>query len=289
MVKVNTIQVQGIDISIYTDGERDYISLTDIIKAKDGEFFISDWLRNANTLEYLGAWEAMHNPNFNYGEFAIIRSNSGVNSYKISTKEWTEKTNAIGLKAKTGRYGGTYAHKDIAFHFCMWISPTFQLYVVKEFQRLKEIESNQLEQEWEVKRIVAKANYALHTDAIKEYIVPNEPIEERLIYSTEADMINVALFGCTASQWRHANPSLALSGRNIRDYASISELAVLSNLESLNSILIKQNLSREHRFDTLKQVASEQLKGLETNNSIRAIKRTHKGVLYEAQKNNKEE
>lgn len=287
MVKVNTIQVQGFDISIYNDGGRDYISLTDIIEAKDGGFFISDWLRNSNTLEYLGAWESMHNPNFNYSEFAIIRNASGVNSYKISVKEWVGKTNAIGIKAKAGRYGGTYAHKDIAFHFCMWISPTFQLYVVKEFQRLKEIEANQHEQEWGVKRIMAKANYSLHTDAIKENIIPNETKEERFVYATEADMINVALFGCTASEWRAANPSLALGGENIRDTASIAELTVLSNLESLNSILIKQNMDRKNRFDMLRRVAQEQLEGLKSNDSIRGMKRVYKGALYEADKKEK--
>ena len=167
MTKTSIMTVQGIDIALTTINDEDYISLTDIIKAKDGDFFISDWLRNRNTLEYLGAWESMFNPDFNYGEFAIIKSKAGLNNFKISIKEWHEKTNAIGIVARAGRYGGTYAHKDIAFNFCMWISPVFQLYVVREYQRLVELERSELALSWNVKRLLSKANYHIHTDAIK--------------------------------------------------------------------------------------------------------------------------
>lgn len=172
------MKVNNIDISIYSDGNKDYISLTDMIKAKDGEFFISDWLRNTNTLDYIGAWEVMNNPNFNYGEFAIIRSKAGSNSFKISIKELVEKTNAINIKAKTDRYGGTCAHSDIAFNFGMWISPVFQLYIVKEYQRLKSIETDQHGLEWNVRRVLSKANYQVHTEAIKNHIVPKSGYAE---------------------------------------------------------------------------------------------------------------
>ena len=215
--------VQGIDIALTTINDEDYISLTNIIKAKDGDFFISDWLRNRNTLEYLGAWESMFNPDFNYGEFAIIKSKAGLNNFKISIKEWHEKTNAIGIVARAGRYGGTYAHKDIAFNFCMWISPVFQLYVVREYQRLVELERSELALSWNVKRLLSKANYHIHTDAIKHNLIPAEitKAQASIIYANEADVLNVAMFGMTAKQWRDANPDLK---GNIRDYASINEL-----------------------------------------------------------------
>ena len=172
VAKFSILKVKGIDIAMTKVNESDFISLTDMIKAKDGDFFISDWLRNRNTLEYLAAWESLNNPSFNYGEFAIIKDKSGLNNFKISVKEWVARTGAIGLTAKTGRYGGTYAHTDIAFNFGMWISPIFQLYIVKEYQRLKEIESNQYNLEWNVKRLLSKANYRIHTDAIDKYMIP---------------------------------------------------------------------------------------------------------------------
>lgn len=225
--KKGTLIVQDIEIALTTIRNEDYICLTDMMKAKDGDFFISDWLRNANTLEYLGAWEALHNPNFNYGEFATIRAKSGVNSYKISVKEWIEKTNAIGITAKAGRYGGTFAHKDVAFNFGMWISPVFQLYIVQEYQRLKQIETNQYGLEWDVKRVLSKANYQIHTDAIKNYIIPQKiyPTDkEWLAYTDEADLLNLAAFDSTAKHWREANPERAAKGENIRDMARLQQI-----------------------------------------------------------------
>ena len=264
------ITVQSTEISVLIGkNDNDYISLTDMIKAKDGDFFISDWLRNRNTLEYIGTWEMMYNPNFNYGEFATIKEKAGLNNFKISVKELVMRTNAICLTAKTGRYGGTYAHKDIAFHFGMWISPTFQLYIVKEYQRLKEQESNPLSLEWNAKRILSKTNYTLHTDAIKNVIIPKmdiKDIKQGIIYATEADMLNIILFGCKAKEWAQANPNLASKGMNIRETASINQLVVLSNMESANSEMIKQGVPRKQRFEILHKMAKEQLKVLDTNN-----------------------
>ena len=229
MAKNKTINVEGTEITIMQSNESDYISLTDMLKAKDGDFFISDWLRNRNTVEFLGVWEKIYNPNFNYGEFAIIRNQAGLNNYKVSVKEWVEKTKAIGLKATTGRYGGTYAHSDIAFEFGMWISAEFKIYLIKEFQRLKNEENDRLKLEWSLQRTLAKVNYRIHTDAIKENLIPDEltPQQISLIYANEADLLNVALFGMTSKQWRENN--LTLKG-NIRDYATIEHLVVLSNL-----------------------------------------------------------
>src|SRR3989339_2221053 len=199
MPKNKTISVKGTKITIIKQGnsDYDYISLTDMIKAKDGDFFISDWLRNRNTVEFLGIWERVYNPAFNYGEFAIIKSQAGLNSFKISAKEWVQKTNAIGLKATAGRYGGTYAHKDIAFEFGMWINPKFKLYLIKEFQRLKEEEKSRIESGWDVKRMLAKVNYRIHTDAIKGHLIPQKisPKTSSHIYANEGDILNVALFG----------------------------------------------------------------------------------------------
>ena len=272
--KTSTITVHGVNISVAVIGEEDYISLTDMIRANDGDFFITDWLRNKNTLEYIGAWEAMYNPNFNYGEFAIIKNRAGLNSFKISVKEWVDKTNAIGLQAKTGRYGGTYAHKDIAFNFGMWISPIFQLYIVKEYQRLKEIENNQYNLEWNVKRVISKANYKIHTDAIKTNIVPNLPRwQADWIYADEADMLNIIMFNSTAKQWRETHPDRASKGENIRDVASINELTVLSNLESLNAMLIKQGVNKQERFETLSKIANEQKQLLSNFDYIKSVKR----------------
>src|SRR3989339_1415604 len=203
--KKTIIEVQGTEITIISHKQEDFISLTDMLKAKDGDFFISDWLRNRNTVEFLGIWERVHNPDFNYGEFATIRSQAGLNSYKISVKEWVHKTLAIGLKATAGRYGGTYAHKDIAFEFGMWISAEFKIYLIKEFQRLKEEEFKQLG--WDIRRNLTKINYRIHTDAIKENLIPKEITKEQVnqIYASEADVLNVALFGMTAKEWRENN------------------------------------------------------------------------------------
>src|SRR3989344_6481799 len=201
-MKNKRLIVRGIEITLISEQNSDYISLTDMLKAKDGDFFISDWLRNRNTVEFLGIWESVHNPNFNYGEFAIIKSQTGLNSYKLSVKEWVEKTKAIGLKATAGRYGGTYAHKDIAFEFGMWISAEFKIYLIKEFQRLKTEEGQRKSLDWDIKRNLVKINYRIHTDAIKKYLIPEKisRSEENLIYATEADILNLALFGLTARE-----------------------------------------------------------------------------------------
>ena len=232
---MKTITVKNIQIEVIQKNNTEFISLTDMLKAKDGDFFISDWLRNRNTVEYLGIWESINNPSFNYGEFAIIKSQVGLNSYKISVKDWVEKTDAVGIKATTGRYGGTYAHPDIAFEFGMWISPEFKIYLIKEFQRLKEDESNRLNLEWNFQRTLAKVNYHIHTDAIKQNIIPQliDKSKSNFVYASEADLLNVALFGITAKQWREQNPNFE---GNIRDEATIEQLVVLSNLESLNSV-----------------------------------------------------
>ena len=250
------------EITILKVDDEDYISLTDMLKAKDGDFFISDWLRNRNTIEYLGIWEKIHNPDFNYGEFAIITSKAGLNSYKLSAKEWSEKTNAIGLIAKAGRYGGTYAHKDIAFEFGMWISAEFKIYLIKEFQRLKEEEQKQLG--WDIRRNLTKLNYKIHTDAIKQNLIPKEltPAQINFVYASEADILNVALFGMTAKEWRESNPKL---DGNIRDYADVNQLVCLANMESLNAHFIEEKLSQSVRLQKLNQLAINQMRILNTN------------------------
>ena len=257
---MNTINVKDTEITVSRINNEDYLCLTDMLKAKDGDFFITDWLRNRNTLEYIGIWEQVYNPNFNYGEFAIIKSQSGLNSFKISVKEFVEKTNAISIQAKAGRYGGTYAHKDIAFEFAMWISPEFKIYIVKEFQRLKEEEQKQLG--WSAKRELAKINYRIHTDAIKQNLIPSEitSAQKSFIYADEADMLNVAMFGITAKQWKEANPQLK---GNIRDYATINQLICLSNMENLNAVFINDGLPQSERLEKLNKIAIQQMKILE--------------------------
>jgi hypothetical protein len=251
--------IKDTEITIIQINENDYISLTDMLRAKDGDFFISDWLRNRNTLEYIGIWEKLYNPDFNYGEFAIIRNQAGLNSFKISIKEFVEKTNAISLQAKAGRYGGTYAHKDIAFEFGMWISPEFKIYLVREFQRLKEEEQKLIG--WSAKRELAKINYHIHTDAIKQNLIPAAltPAQTSIVYANEADVLNVAMFGITAKQWREANPELK---GNIRDYATINELICLSNMENLNAVFINENIPQTERLIKLNQIAIQQMKVL---------------------------
>jgi hypothetical protein len=262
------IEVKGTEITVITINNEDYISLTDMLKAKDGDFFISDWLRNRNTVEFLGIWERIYNPNFNYGEFAIIRNQAGLNSYKISVKEWVAKTNAIGLKATAGRYGGTYAHKDIAFEFGMWISAEFKIYLIKEFQRLKDQELKQLG--WDIRRNLTKINYRIHTDAIRENLIPPEvtKAQANLVYASEADVLNMALFGITAKDWRDANSD---KKGNIRDYADVSQLVCLSNLENLNAIFIKDNMPQGERLVRLNQIAIHQMKLLTEDTGIKKL------------------
>jgi len=265
MAKIN---VQGTEITVLTVEDEDYISLTDMLKAKDGDFFISDWLRNRNTVEFLGIWEKIHNPDFNYGEFATIRNQAGLHSYKISVKEWVEKTGSIGLRAKAGRYGGTYAHKDIAFEFGMWISAEFKIYLIKEFQRLKEKERESLD--WDMRRNLAKINYRIHTDAIKENLIPPElsKVQINFVYATEADVLNMALFGITAKEWRDTNPD---KKGNIRDYAEISQLVCLSNLENLNAHFINEGISQTERLARLNQIAIHQMKLLTEEKGVKKL------------------
>ena len=263
------MKVLDTDITVVNVNNEDYICLTDMIKAKDGDFFVTDWLRNRNTLEYLGIWERVNNPTFNCGEFATIKSQSGLNRFKISVKEYVDKTGAVGLIAKAGRYGGTYAHKDIAFEFAMWISPEFKIYLIKEFQRLKADEQKQIG--WTAKRELSKINYRIHTDAIQHHLIPEEvtPQQASIIYAEEADVLNVALFGMTAGQWRESNPDLK---GNIRDYATINELICLSNMESINSVLIKDGISQGERLVKLNQIAIQQMLVLEGDNTRHLLK-----------------
>ena len=254
------VTVKDTEITVVKIKDEDYLCLTDMLKAKDGDFFITDWLRNRNTLEYIGIWEKVYNPSFNYGEFAIIKSQAGLNSFKISVKEFVEKTNAISIQAKAGRYGGTYAHKDIAFEFAMWISPEFKIYIVREFQRLKAEEQKLLG--WSAKRELAKINYRIHTDAIKQNLIPPElsPAQKSFVYADEADMLNVAMFGMTAKQWREANQDLK---GNIRDYATINQLICLSNMENLNAVFINDGMPQSERLEKLNKIAIQQMKVLE--------------------------
>ncbi|MDO8753462.1 MAG: KilA-N domain-containing protein [Anaerolineales bacterium] len=264
------IEVKGSEITVISKNGQDYISLTDMLKAKDGDFFISDWLRNRNTVEFLGIWETVYNPDFNYGEFATIKSQAGLNSYKISVKEWVEKTNAIGLQATAGRYGGTYAHKDIAFEFGMWISAEFKIYLIKEFQRLKDEESSSKALEWNLQRTLAKVNYKIHTDAIKERLIPPRltKVQTSIIYASEADLLNVALFGITAAQWRQDYPDQT---GNMRDTATLEQLVVLSNLESINAVLIHQGLAAPVRLEQLNAIAITQMRSLVGLDSIKQL------------------
>ncbi|MBR1526279.1 MAG: KilA-N domain-containing protein [Prevotella sp.] len=277
MVKTSILKVQGIEIAITTQSEEDFICLTDMARYKDNEpsSVIGNWIRNRNTMEYLGTWEILHNPNFKPLEFEGFMKEAGLNRFTLSPQKWINSTNAVGLISRSGKHGGTYAHKDIAFNFGMWLSPVFQLYIVKEYQRLKEIESNQYNLEWNVKRVLSKANYTIHTDAIKQYVIPNKAKgqKDEYIYASEADMLNLIMFGCTAKTWREYNPGRVLNGENIRDMASINDLAILSNLESLNAILMKQGLDRESRYKVLKETAAQQRAHLEQYDYIKSLKK----------------
>ena len=261
------ITVKDTEVSVIKVQNEDYISLTDMLKAKEGEFFFSNWLRNRNTIEFLGIWEKLNNPDFNYVEFDIIKTVAGLNNFRLSAKEWMERTNAIGIVSRAGRYGGTYAHKDIAFEFAMWISPEFKVYLIHEFQRLKSIE--EAKQGWNAKRELAKINYHIHTSAVSRNLIPDRVTVDQLryMYASEADILNVALFGMTASEWRNANPEM--SG-NIRDQASINELICLSNMESMNSVKINEGLSQSDRLSRLNEMAIFQMEIL-TNNHNRNI------------------
>lgn len=268
--KIRSLIVQGTTIALSGRGDHEYISLTDMLRAKDGDFFIADWLRNRNTVEFLGVWERVHNPDFNYGEFATIRSQAGLNSYRISVKDWVEKTGAVGLRASAGRYGGTYAHPDIAFEFAMWISPEFKVYLVQEFRRLKTEEASRESREWSFQRTLSKVNYRIHTDAIQEHLIPPtlSKLQISSVYASEADLLNVALFGKTAADWRHQNPELP---GNMRDHATLEQLVVLSNIESLNSVLIHQGLTPAERLSQLNTVAIVQMRSLLSSVTIKRL------------------
>jgi len=263
------ITVKDISVSVIRVKDEDYISPTDMLRAKDGDFFFSNWLRNRNTIEFLGIWEKVNNPGFNCAEFDIIKSQAGLNSYRLSAKEWMQKTNAVGIISKAGRYGGTFAHKDIAFEFAMWISPEFKVYLIREFQRLKAEEQAQLG--WSAKRELSKINYRIHTDAIKRNIIPDEvtAAQASVIYANEADVLNVAMFGMTAKQWREANPGLK---GNIRDYATVNELICLSNMENLNAVFIDHGIAQGDRLIKLNQIAIHQMRVLEDDGGRRLLK-----------------
>ena len=273
MTKTSIMNVQGIEIALTTINEEDFICITDIVKAKGGDAraadIIKNWIRNRSTIEFLGTWETLYNPNFKVVEFDHFRKEAGLPTFTMSVSNWIEKTGAIGIVSKAGRYGGTYAHKDIAFEFCSAISPMFKLYVIKEYQRLVELERSELALSWNVKRLLSKANYHIHTDAIKNVILPKlniSQMKQGLVYASEADLLNMVLFGCTAKQWQEANPELAKT-MNIRDTATINQLIVLSNIESLNAELIKQKVSKEDRFTILRRTAEEQLAVLISRNA----------------------
>jgi hypothetical protein len=264
-IKVNDKEITIIDIK-----ENDYISLTDMVKdIENGLALIEKWLRNKNTIEFIGIWEEMYNPNFNSPEFDGIKNAAGLNRFVLSVKQWTVKTNSTGIVAKAGRYGGTFAHKDIAFEFASWVSPKFKLYLLKEFQRLKEDEQKQLG--WTAKRELAKINYHIHTDAIKQNLIPNEltTAQTSVIYASEADVLNVALFGITARQWREANPDLK---GNIRDYAGINQLICLANMENLNAVLINEKMPQNERLVKLNQIAIQQMKVLQEVENRKLLK-----------------
>ena len=258
------ITVQNTDISIVKYNEEDYISLTDMAKSQLQEHIIFRWLSLKSTIEYLGEWEMLYNPDFNCTEFGTIKNAAGSNNFVLSVKTWIERTSAIGIRSKAGRYGGTYAHRDIAYHFGMWISPKFQLLLVKEYQRLKAEEHQQLG--WSAKRELSKINYRIHTDAIKQNLIPQEvtPVQANIIYANEADVLNVAMFGMTAKQWREANPELT---GNIRDYATINELICLSNMENLNAVFIEQGMPQSKHLVKLNQIAIHQMSILESGNN----------------------
>ena len=266
----NKIKVQGSEITILQSNKQDYISLTDMVKGiENGLAMIEKWLRNKNTIEFLGIWEEIYNPNFNSPEFEGIKNQAGLNRFVLSVKQWVEKTNSMGIIAKAGRYGGTYAHKDIAFEFASWVSPQFKIYLIKEFQRLKDEEQKLLG--WDIKRNLAKINYHIHTDAIKENLIPKNLNKKQIsiVYANEADVLNMALFGKTAKDWREENHD---KKGNIRDFANVSQLVCLSNLENLNAVFIQQGISQSERLKQLNEIAINQMQILLNSSNIKKLK-----------------
>jgi hypothetical protein len=271
--KKSTIEVQGTAIAILSQNEADYICLTDIARYKSAERtddLVRNWLRNRNTVEFLGVWERLNNPGFNPVEFDGIRMQAGLNSFTLTPKQWIEKTGAVGIVSQAGRYGGTFAHKDIAFEFASWISVEFKLYLIKEFQRLKEDENRRLSLAWNLNRTLSKLNYRIHTDAIKAHLIPPEitPAQAAITYATEADVLNVALFGQTARQWRDANPKLA---GNMREYATVEQLLVLANIEGMNAEFIHMGLPQGNRLKRLNQIAIRQMQTLTAHTAVRQL------------------
>lgn len=270
------IDVQGVTVSVLSEKQNNYISLSDIAKYKDNgrsDYILQNWMRNRSTIEFIGLWEQLHNPDFKSIEFDGFKNEAGSNSFSLTPKRWIETTNAVGIISKAGRYGGTYAHQDIAFEFATWISAEFKLYLLKEFQRLKQQENEQRNLEWDISRTLAKVNYHIHTESIKTNIIPTldqNSKAKNFVYASEADLLNLALFGKTASDWRKENPSLE---GNIRDYATLEQLVVLSNLESFNAELIEQGLVANDRFKKLNKVAVNQMSILIENKSINTLKK----------------
>ncbi len=274
MVKNKIIEVAGREIAIISGRADDFISLTDIARYRDAErsdYILQNWMRNRGTIEFIGLWETFHNPDFNSIEFDGIKNMSGSNSFSLTPKRWIDSTNAIGIVSKTGRYGGTFAQKDIAFEFATWLSAEFKFYLIKEFQRLKDDENNRLQLDWNLQRTISKINYHIHTDAIKESLVPKAITSRQAsyLYANEADLLNVALFGTTAKEWRDAHPG---QSGNIRDYTTLEQLVVLSNMESINALLIKQGLPQAERLLQLNQVAITQMKSLLEHKATRKLK-----------------
>lgn len=281
-----TISVKGNDISLFAQNEEDYISLTDIAKGfvnsedddRNSDYFILNWLRLGSTVEFLGAWEQIHNSSFNPVGYDRIKMSLTSNTFRLSVKKWLEETSAVGIIAKSGRYGGTYAHRDIAIQFCYWLSPTFQIYLIKEFQRLKEDESDRLKLDWNLKRTLAKVNYRIHTDAIKTYLLPPQLTTniEGLYYANEADLLNLALFGVTAKQWRETSPEVK---GNIRDHATTEQLLILSNLENLNAEFIKLGMDKQARLKRLNETAIHQMSLFIGTNLSTELKGNSKNTL----------
>ena len=273
------ISAAGVEIMVVSKGGKDdYISLTDIARKRNPEFpadVIKNWLRNRSTIEFLGLWERMNNPEFKLVEFDQFRIESGSNAFVLSPQKWISSTNAIGMQSKSGRYGGTFAHKDIAFEFASWISPEFKLYIIKDYQRLKEDENGKLSLDWNLRRTLAKTNYKIHTDAIKQHLIPQNVSQKQkgITYANEADVLNVALFGMTAKEWREQNPDKAKKG-NIRDEATLEQLIILTNLESYNAELIKEGVPQSERLEKLNQSAITQATSLLDNPSLKRLKKS---------------
>ena len=286
---MDKIKVQNVNISIISTEKEDFISLTDMALGKGDEVraadVIKNWIRTKNTIEYLGAWEQLYNPKFKVVDFHHFRAEAGSNSFVLSPKEWVEKTKSIGIFSKSGRGGGTFAHKDIAFEFGSWISPIFKLYLIKEYQRLKLVENDTYNLEWNVRRVLTKANYHFHTDAVQKHIIPKSTLPENkkgIEYAREAELLNLALFGYTSKEWKQANKKHVQNGLNMRDFASINELTVMSNIESMNAEMIKLGGTKNERYKILKQTAKEQLEKLKDMDLIKAVRKQNEKTYIEA-------